>query len=448
MQIWNKCLEKLILPLSDHILNNKYYSTVQQWRKIQSYDKDRLEQLQKENLQKLLEYAVNKIEYYKPYAKRHQKDPYVWLKTFPIMYKSIMKKNIDELVFGDTKELIEEKSSGSSGEQNAIYMDKKEHAIPSAIQTLWWEWAGYKFGNSILQTGMTTNRGIVKKVKDTLLRTTYVSAFTLDEQAILGVIKELEKVPKQHFTGYASSLYLFAKVASEHKIDSIKFDSVISWGDKMFPHYRKLIEEQFSTTVYDTYGCTEGLMIAGECEEGNYHIMTPHIYLELLDEDGNDVDDGQIGYVVVTRLDAYSMPLIRYYLGDLAVKADQSEICSCGKKFPLLKKIIGRDTDIVKTRTGKFLIVHFFTAIFEHIPQVLQFQVIQKNLDSIDILYITGNEFHLALLDNIKKKIIDYIQEDFEINFIQVDKIETSKSGKPQMIRSYLEKNNFSQRTN
>ena len=73
-------------------------------------------------------------------------------------------------------------------------------------------------------------------------------------------------------------------------------------------------------TIAEVYGTTEGFMIAGLCENGNHHILTPHVYLELLDKDGNEVAPGELGYVVVTRLDAFSFPLIRYYLGDLAIK--------------------------------------------------------------------------------------------------------------------------------
>ena len=47
------------------------------------------------------------------------------------------------------------------------------------------------------------------------------------------------------------------------------------------------------------------------------------------------------------------MPLIRYRIGDLAVKADPNKKCSCGREFPMLEKIIGRDTDIIYTPKGK-----------------------------------------------------------------------------------------------
>jgi len=441
MPIWNNILETCILPISDILTGSIYFKNLKQLRKIQHYSQKELEILQKNKLMEILTHATKYIDFYKEQS-LNSDDPYVELKKFPIMYKDTIKNNLSSLVLNnDYSQLIEQKSSGSSGIQSSVFMSKHELSRTQSIQTLWWEWAGYRYGNKILQTGMTLNRGFIKKIKDILLSTTYVSAFQLDEKTILKILQELEKKPKEHMGGYASSIYLFAKIAKDNNLKDIHFDSIFSWGDKMFPHYRKLIEEQFHTKVFDTYGSTEGLMIASQCNKGSYHIMSPHIYLEILDEEGNDVKDGEIGYVVVTRLDAFHMPLIRYYLGDLAVKADKNEMCSCGMKLPLLKKVIGRDTDIVKTSSGKYMIVHFFTAIFEYIPEIKQFQIVQKHLNGIDILYIPAKNFNEKILNTIKKQILEYLNEIFEINFIEVHKIEATASGKPQIIKSFLEKN-------
>ena len=66
-----------------------------------------------------------------------------------------------------------------------------------------------------------------------------------------------------------------------------------------------MIENQFQTNVYDTYGTAEGLIIASQCEHKKYHIFSPHVYVELLDENGKEVVDGEIGNVVVTCLDNF-----------------------------------------------------------------------------------------------------------------------------------------------
>jgi phenylacetate-coenzyme A ligase PaaK-like adenylate-forming protein len=84
--------------------------------------------------------------------------------------------------------------------------------------------------------------------------------------------------------------------------------------------------------------------------------------------------------------------------------------------------------------------VHTFTGIFEHYPQIKQFQVHQDELDLITILYIKDNseEDITLILDEIKAELKQLSFEKLEINFKEVDTIKSSPSGKPQIVVSNL----------
>ena len=237
-----------------------------------------------------------------------------------------------------------------------------------------------------------------------------------------------------HIIGYPSAIYFLAKYSEENKIKDLNVKSVVSLGDKLFKHYRKTISKNFNTEVFDTYGACEGTMIAAECEYHTYHIMSPHVYIEILDENGNEVKDGELGNIHVTHLDNFLMPLIRYKIGDLGVKSSPDYICNCGRSLPVLKHIIGRDTDVVYTESGKPLIVHFFTGIFEHFSTINQFQVVQKNNEPFNIKYIPGDGFKVGTLDKIRSHIIEKSNEHVEFKFIEVSRISPTASGKPQII--------------
>lgn len=436
--LYNKLLENIILPAGDKLVGGSLISELRLRRKEQWLSADELFERQTYNLRSILQFAVEKIPFYKNIQFDNHADPRLEIKKFPIMYKSVIKKNIDVLVSAPKETLLKEASSGSSGIQGFVYLDKAAQYSHRAIQVLWWEWAGYKLGDHILQTGITPDRGFIKSTKDFLLNTKYISAYKLDEPTIIEILSDLKKHPRKFLLGYASSLYVIARVAEEFGIDDIYFESVVSWGDKMFAHFRKLIEKQFHTQVYDTYSCTEGIRIASECIEHKYHMMNTQNYIELLDEDGNEVPDGEMGFVVATLFDNHAMPLIRYYLGDIAIKEPKSEECACGRNLPLLKQIIGRDTDIVKTRSGKYMVVHVFTGIFEHIPEIKQFRIVQKDLDSLDIEYIKDKGLTNKTLEDVKTKIQIYLNESFPVNFIEVAVIPPTPSGKPQIIQSFL----------
>ena len=438
---YSKAVEHLIMPLADRVLSLRIMPELRKWRSIQWKSSDELSCIQQDNLFTLLKYAISHCPWYRKLGVELTSDAVRSLKKFPVLTKQIINDHLDNLVCGEKGSLLMNMSSGSTGQRTVVFNDRLGHSTSIAIQTLFWEWAGYKLGTPFLQLGMDQSRGIVKRTKDILLRTDYHLAFNLHKASVLSVLKFYRGRNDFILGGYASGLYSYAQFAEEAGLDDITFRSVISWGDKVFPHYRDTIERQFHTNVFDTYGCAEGIDIAGQCEKMNYHIMSPHVFIEIVNDEGREVSPGEIGNVLLTRLDGFSMPLIRYKLGDLAIAGDPATVCSCGRGFPLLGGVIGRDTDIVKTRSGKRMIVHFFTGIFEHISEIKQFRVVQTMLDEIDIEFIPTAEFTSEILDRIRTIIQGHLKEHFRINFKMVDLIEPTKSGKPKFIESRITKN-------
>jgi phenylacetate-CoA ligase len=430
-------IENIILPLGDLLFGTAYIKSLKEWRKIQFLSESQIEFLQKEKLSKLLNHAQNNISYYSFLKSKTT----INIKDFPILKKSIIKGEIDSFLFHpeNKKKLICEKSSGSSGIQGEVYMSKIEQSKVQALQTLMWEWAGYEFGLPMLQTGMTANRSLKKRLKDYLFSINYQLAFGMAPAQVLEALISNDKLHKPIMGGYASSMYTYAKIAKINNLKLNKIKSVISWGDKMFDHYRKLIEEVFGCKVYELYGTTEGFVISGQKDLDYHYIFTPQVFLELLDKNGNEVSDGEIGNVIVTHLDAYEMPLIRYALGDLAIKLPREKYpLKRDLQLPLLMKIIGRDTDIVYTKSGKSMIVHFFTGIFEHYSEIKQFRVIQNELAYITIEYIPENSFNVKVLSEIENRIITELGESIGIKFIATNSIPNTASGKPQIISSTL----------
>jgi phenylacetate-CoA ligase len=105
----------------------------------------------------------------------------------------------------------------------------------------------------------------------------------------------------------------------------------------------------------------------------------------------------------------------------------------------MLRKIVGRDTDIVKTRSGRMLIVHFFTGILEHFPAIKQFRIVQKNIDGFILEYIPEPDlFEMKILEDVQEIIESKINEKVKIEFLKVDEIKPTASGKPQIIKSLL----------
>lgn len=437
MKAYPQVLQNILLPVAEKLLGTPYISVIREWQQLEKQDPQTIQTIQQKKLEEILTHAQRNVPGYQSLpsdAKLHD---------FPISTKAMYLKNEDLWIASGFKkeDLLIEKSSGSSGIQGKVYMSKAESMSEIAHQTFLWTWSGYQPGDMLLQLGMTPNRGIFKKIKDLLFRTNYTQAFDLNKEEVITNLHAVKgKDLNMFFGGYASGLYEYARITMAQNIKNVHFKAVISWGDKMFDHYRSLIESEFQCKVYDTYGTTEGFVIAGQCDHGSYHILTPHLYLEVLDDFGQEVAAGTWGHVVVTRLDAFAMPLIRYRLGDLAIKEDPNKTCACGRPFPMLRKIIGRDTDVVRTPAGKALIVHFFTGIFEHIEEIRQFQVVQNKVDCLTIKYISELKDELIgeVLQNAKRTMDEKAGETLHVYFERVEEIKSSPSGKPQIILSQI----------
>ncbi len=430
-------LEKIIMPIGDVINGSSYIKQLNYWRKIDLLSSEELNALQKENLAAILNYASKHVPYYQGKDDEN-------LMSFPVIDKMVIREQLDALISTEysKKDLIPYSSSGSSGIQTTVYMTKKEQSTLRGILTHWWEWSGYKIGKPLVQTGITPNRGAVKSIKDRLFKTIYINAFShTEEQLRLLCDKVARKNGQYFFAGYASSLNVIAEYALKNGY-KIQLKGVISLGDKMFAHYRKNIQKAFKTNVFDTYGSNEGFMIAAQDDLDHYYILSPHVFVEILDDDNKPVKDGEMGHIVVTRLDCFSMPLIRYKIGDLGIKLPKEAYPENRKYgYPLLKQVVGRETDIVLLPDSTKLVVHSFTGIFEYIPEIKQFRVIQENVTGITIEYIKAEKFSDKALTRAENELREYIKDtNFSIEFKEVDYIAPTKSGKPQIIESRIKK--------
>jgi phenylacetate-CoA ligase len=116
-----------------------------------------------------------------------------------------------------------------------------------------------------------------------------------------------------------------------------------------------MIESAFNTKVYSGYGMSERVVDATECEEHcGYHVNMEYGILELLDKNGEPINEPVVtGVVVGTGFYNNVMPLIRYQMFDMAVYADKE--CACNRKLPLVKDFKGRIREYFVGRSGELV---------------------------------------------------------------------------------------------
>ncbi len=396
---------------------------------------EELELDQNKRLSKILNYAAAKV----PYYRNLNISANAALNDFPILTKAILREASEALISEEFKKENLEKnhSSGSSGVQSFTYMTHAHKFYLRALQTHWWSWGGYNPGERLIQTGISPHRSFPKKLKDIFFKTKYLEAFTLNRKNMLAVLNHSQNKKPKHLAGYPSALNEMAKTAISEG-NSYPFKSLISYGDKLFDGYRSNFAQAFQDPlIVETYGCAEGPLMACKIDSPYYYIMSPHVYIEIVDNDGNPLKNGIRGNILVTCLSNFAMPLIRYKLGDLGVLLPKDQYPKyCKYKYPLLQEITGRETDVIKAPNGNVLILHSFTGIMEYYQEIKQFKVIQVSKDKLLVEYIAKDSAAIPLLKQreIEEKLLKLADNSMRVQLKHVKNIAASPSGKPQLI--------------
>ncbi|WP_162605086.1 phenylacetate--CoA ligase family protein [Geomonas oryzae] len=435
-------LSQPFLTLADIISLQPISSYLRFYQECQWWPLEKLQDLQNNRLRELLHTACGGVPFYRDLYRsaginaselRCVDD----LKKLPIVTKSLLKRAYPSLctrrTFWPSREYF---TSGSSGAPFAARVDSLTMGEARALMLLRAQFSGWTLKDPCLQTGMSLQRGGVKRLKDLLLGVHYVTAYDLSDKNLDSYLNIIEQHGIQYVMGYPGSIYALADRA-ERVGFSLGMKGIVTWGDNLYHNYRQKIEGQFRCRVTDTYGCGEGIQVAAQCEMGAYHIFMPHVAVEIVDDDGVPVKRGESGNVLLTRLRPGAMPLIRYKIGDIGRLAVETK-CGCGRGFDMLTAIHGRDSDFIFTPGGNKLIVHFFTGIFEYYQGIEYFRIIQTDPDKITVEFVPNDFFDDKILASLEAEIHTKGDPALRINFNKVDNIPLDKTGKRKIVLSNL----------
>ena len=111
----------------------------------------------------------------------------------------------------------------------------------------------------------------------------------------------------------------------------------------------RLLEEAWGGELFSTYGLTEAGLAFHECPEHcGLHSHPDFMVVEVLDDAGREVPDGEAGELVVTNLQVEGTPLIRYRTGD--VTSLVPGVCPCGRGGTRIGPIVGRKAQRMKVK--------------------------------------------------------------------------------------------------
>ncbi|AZT89887.1 phenylacetate--CoA ligase family protein [Caldicellulosiruptor changbaiensis] len=445
MDIFAILIRNVFFPLMELFKGNRIRKKLNILRNNQSKSKLEIENIQKEELKKLLLFCLEHVPAYKKFEYLREKimtEPENALLEFPILEKKEFNQNRD-LYLSDKANLshcILNKTGGSTGEPVKFYIDRETVEWYEAARYLGLSWWGINIGDRCLMLWASLNdienaKNFKDKLKELVLKNRLIiSSWEINERNIENIAKKIQKYKPSFIYAYPSAAYKLASLIKENKIElKLKLKGVVTTAENLYEYQKDLIEEVFRCPVINEYGARDGGIIAYQCRKGKMHLMTLTGYYEFVDIEG--VEDRNKKAILVTDLHNYVMPRLRYRLGDVVTLDD--EMCDCGIGFPTIKEIDGRIDEIFVAKSGEIYDSHFFNILAREMEGVLQYQLIQHDLDNMTLKIVKGKRFDEREVEQFVKSIKNKFG-DISIKVDYVNEIPTGPSGKIRYtIREY-----------
>ncbi|MDC9723074.1 MAG: hypothetical protein PSN34_09955 [Urechidicola sp.] len=330
-------------------------------------------------------------------------------------------------------------SSGSTGTPISVYFSKEFHQYWNAAYELRVRnWAGVNYK---MARGMIGGRRILPAANakapyfryNAAEKQTYFSAYHLSEKTTQNYVDGLVKYKVEYLVGYAMSIYILAEFILKLKINAPTLLAVLTSSEKLTSNMRGVISKAFKCKVFDAYSGVEACGLISENDENQLLFSPDTGIMEVVDEHGIAVKNGEIGEIIATGLINFDQPLIRYRIGD-RVKISKAQDSTMLK----IDEIEGRVEDIIVGKAGQKMVR--FHGIFIDIEHLKAAQVIQNSLNAIQINMVVETEFdkknELIICERLNSQL-----GEITILFKYLDEIPKEENGKFKAVISKIKNN-------
>lgn len=440
-------LRKPILHMLLKTSGSRIIQNLNEIKRLERFSPERLRDFQSEKLKKIILHAAEKVPYYRKVffqtgLVENQSVRLEAFKNVPVLTKQILKDQFDSLKSkdADSRKAFRNTSGGSTGSPVAFLQDPYYYDWNVANKIYYKSFVRHEMGERELRL-WGAERDIfghkekpLVRLKNWFYNRRELNSFRMDETHMAAYADEWNRYKPGWVEGYAQSLFEFAQYVKHKNINVYSPKGIVTTAGTLYEDMKNMIEDVFRCKTYNRYGSREVGDVACNCsEQKGLHLSLWNHYIEILDEKMNHVSYPASGKIYVTTLNNFSMPLIRYEIGDIAVPAKDPE-CPCGRGTALIEKVEGREMCMFKTRDGKLIpgefFIHFIGVVFNK-GFMKKFQVIQKDYERILIKVMLDDEKEfLCEKPKIETSICEVMNAECRIDWEYVDDILTPPSGK------------------
>ncbi len=253
-------------------------------------------------------------------------------------------------------------------------------------------------------------------------------------QKIMDSMERLKVTLAAFIPGY---FYHLLREAVKQKRDFSHLKYVVFGAERVSPAFRVKVKAMLAAVkvqevnILATYALTEAKTAWLQCNESTgYHLYPDLEFIELVDEDGRRVREGEPGEIVYTALDWRGTVVVRYRTGDLAKGVDYSPCPNCGKTVPRILPDIQRKSEIKEFHLtkikGELVNLNNVFPIMSAIPGLDEWQLeIRKHNNDphdLDEIVIHASAKSGASFEQVKAEIDKHIHADMQVSALVEEK--------------------------
>jgi phenylacetate-CoA ligase len=450
MSIYTSLISGILFPFHEHIKKHDSVKVRKEMESSQWWNDKLLREFQFSRLCQLLKHAQAHVPYYrklfsetgfKPENIRSISD----LTQIPLLDKSIIRNNSEEIKSEIARDLDRFNTGGSSGEPLIFYIGKKRVSHDVAAKWRATRWWGVDIGDpEIVVWGSPIELNVqdnIRILRDQLFRTKLLPAFEMSEQKLDSFLGQIRAMRPKMLFGYPSALSHIATHAEAkgQNMNDLGIQVAFVTSERLYDEQRLQINRTFGCPVANGYGSRDAGFIAHECPQGGMHITAEDIIVEIVNPNGKSLPPGESGEIVVTHLATEDFPFIRYRTGDIGIL--DTNICSCGRGLPMLKEIQGRSTDFLTAQDGTIMHGLALVYILRDLPQICAFKIVQESLDLTNVYIVSENGLSQEIREKTEQEFRNRLGKNVNISILEVAEISVEKSGKFRYVVSKVTPN-------
>jgi len=436
-------ISKVIWKISNK--KNVLHPLLKNYQESQYWPRHQIRQFQWEKIRKLLNHAYENVPYYRKIFDEYGVKPtrlndFNDLKRIPILTKETIKNNFSDLMAKNISqtELIENATGGSTGVPLQFYHDKnyRKHSDVAQMRA-WQNVPDYRLGDvsAVLWGDMKdikSNYSLWERLNYYIRRGEIpMNAFHLSRDRNLEFARWCRLLKPKVIRAYVTAIKEFAGFAEENHIRFPGLKGIILGAETVNETSRSYIEKIFKTKTFNSYGSRELSGIAMECAHGGLHQIAENNYVEYKEIQLGDHDNA--GELVITNLNNYAMPFIRYRIGDIGIPSDKSH-CPCGRGAPMIEKVIGRTTEVFRFYDGTVISGEMFIHLIKDFP-VSEYQFVQTSPSNIDLWTKKADKLGEVMKKEIRNLYEKYLPDGVNIRFAEKDNFEKTATGKFRFVK-------------